>query len=205
MRKSLWFIPLLFAALGVPTVLRADNITYNVNVLVGTGSLTGQITLSGTTLVGYDLTIFDGTKSLIITPANSSPEDFDGSGFNITPTEITFNWSSDDQFSFLAPPPLNPPPPVGPSITGPYNGVFCFSALDHGDCAGQGKAGYASIGSVGGDKADTDLQAESGVEVIATTPEAGTGILLLLGIGLLGLVMRKRIAQGSPLGRLDAS
>jgi hypothetical protein len=182
--------------------LRADDITYNVDVSVGAGSLTGQLTLNGVGtpsvgVVGYDLTLFDGTYSVVLTAANSQFEDANGTGLDITSTEITFNWSSTDQFTLLAPPPASPPPPVGPSITGPYDGVFCFSAKDGGDCAGQGENGYASIGSVGGDGPDTDLQAESGVEVFAVaTPEPGTGILLLFGTGLLLVVMRKRIAHG---------
>jgi len=97
MRKSLWIFPLLVAAIGSPMVSRADDITYNLNVTVGPGSLTGLVTLAGVgtatgpTVVSYDLTLTDETKSKLLTHANSLSEGYDGNGLNIAPSEITFS------------------------------------------------------------------------------------------------------------------
>ena len=70
MRKSLRIIPvlLLFAAIGAPTVARAD-ITYAVDETVGAGSATGFITTNGTLgildtadILNWNLTLNDGTN-----------------------------------------------------------------------------------------------------------------------------------------------
>ena len=70
MRKTLRIIPvlLLFAAIGAPTVARAD-ITYAVDETVGAGSATGFITTDGTIgildtadILNWNLTLNDGTQ-----------------------------------------------------------------------------------------------------------------------------------------------
>jgi hypothetical protein len=214
MRKSVWIMPLLFAAIGSPIVLRADDVTFDVDATVGPGSLTGLLTVagigtpSGPTVVSYDLTLFDGSHSIVLTTANSQFEGFGGyhgTGLEMTPSEITFNWSTTDQFTILAPPPASPPPPAGPSSGpgGTYDGVFCLTASLQGRCANQGEAGYASIGSIDGDGPDTDLQAESGVELFATAvpevPEPSTSSFLLIGVGLLGLMIVRKKRSGRDL------
>jgi len=48
LRKALWIVAFVIAASLTPTVLCADNITYNVDVGVGGDILTGTITTDGT-------------------------------------------------------------------------------------------------------------------------------------------------------------
>ena len=64
MRKSLWIIALVFAAIGAPSVVRADptDITYTVSETVGAGNVTGFITTNGTMGLSIPPTLSIGTS-----------------------------------------------------------------------------------------------------------------------------------------------
>ncbi|MGA2957164.1 MAG: hypothetical protein ABSF48_15750 [Thermodesulfobacteriota bacterium] len=77
MRQRLGIIAIVVAAMVAPAALRADDITYAVNESIGaTGSVNGTITTDGTVgflsasnIVGWDLTLNDGTDTATINSA----------------------------------------------------------------------------------------------------------------------------------------
>ena len=97
MRKTLRIIALVFAASLVPTVLRADNITYDVNVNIGGDILTGTITTDGTigplsagNISSYSLSDSENILGTTFTPATSTIFTFgQTSALYASPTEIT--------------------------------------------------------------------------------------------------------------------
>ena len=188
MRKSLWMVAVVFAAIGAPTVLRAQtDLTYAVNQTVGAGSVTGTITTDGTiggigagNIVGWNLTLADGANTLILTPTNSSVTDSGccGNALTATPTDLTFNfglseeWGS--QFDFNG---------IGPTV-----GSLCISAY----CVSGSGIDISNLESDG----DNVYAGEFSVDNIATvTPEPGTAVLWLTGIGLMIVVMRRAQLQ----------
>ena len=101
MRKTLLITPALvfFAAIVAPTVFEGQDINYTVNQTVGIGSMTGTITTDGTigTLttadtIGWNLTITDGTTTLLLTPSDSFVFD-SGSALSATATAFIWNYS----------------------------------------------------------------------------------------------------------------
>ena len=101
MRKTLLITPALvfFAAIVAPTVFEGQDINYTVNQTVGIGSMTGTITTNGTigTLttadtVSWNITITDGTTTLLLTPSDSSVFD-SGSALSATATALIWNYS----------------------------------------------------------------------------------------------------------------
>src|ERR1700691_5506357 len=102
MRKSLWIIALVFATIPAPTVLRADDITYTVNQMVGPGSVTGFITTDGTTgtlsttdISGWNLTLNDGYgDTTLLTPSNSV-EGVGGSDLTASSSDLMFDFNGD--------------------------------------------------------------------------------------------------------------
>jgi hypothetical protein len=99
MRKSLWIIALIFAAMGAPTVLRAD-ITYGVDLNVGGDIVMGSITTDGTIgqLNTSDITAFSLSDSENFINLNNT-----NAGFNGTPVSIFY--ASQSQLT------INPPTP----------------------------------------------------------------------------------------------
>ena len=79
MRNSLWIIALVFAASFAPTVLRADDITYLVDVADGPDTIIGSITTDGTIgaigagqiFGGYTLTV-TGLNTFTLNGSNST-------------------------------------------------------------------------------------------------------------------------------------
>jgi len=219
-RRILWIIALVFAALIAPTVLRANDITYNVNQTgllpgAGTGSLIGTITTNGATgiLSGADFV----SVNLVVTWSAAPAYVMDGNvcnGFVIgcpsdssTPPTIAF-WCG-----------------TGCGITATASALsFDFTSDATGAYFELQAAGNASqwcirndsectfipdfnngIGILNASSGAVDESSLSGSDyVFATTtatsptPEPGTGGLLLIGVGLLGfmMVMRKRHSLG---------
>jgi L-fucose isomerase-like protein len=105
MRNSL-IIALVFGALVAPPVLKA-NITYEVNLTVGAGSMTGSITTDGTIgalgtgdIVGWNLTLNDGTSIADLTTSNSVTNVI-GTDLTGSLSAILFNFSAGDESQFV--------------------------------------------------------------------------------------------------------
>jgi len=194
MQRSFWIIPALFvfAAIGTPTVLRADTLSYTVNQAVGAGSVTGFITTDGTigtlsaaNIVGWDLTMNDGHGDISdLTQSNSGVADV-GTALTASSSALMFNFSGSPEgtFSFS-------------STSTPFTGALCYDSgtncaipagIDLYDVAGVLPCAYYGC-DVG----------ETGNQVIATaTPEPATAGLALIGLGL-SVLMRKRLALVLP-------
>jgi hypothetical protein len=167
MRKTLWIIPLLFAAIVAPKA-SADSMvgcepttkTGGTLVLGDKNPLTDEAELGsfcpfkGTltfTVMGPD--IFEPKKIPFLDPATGKPAIIDGPG----------------KFSVKGP---------IPDVTGEFKWFAIYTPLDPKD---------------GGPfKSKAEIQE---VKRKLAVPEPGTGALMLLGVGVL-LVTRKRIGQG---------
>ena len=186
MKKALFVVPLLFAALGAAPVVNAD-LTYSVNQGVDTGSISGILTTDGaigtlgeSDIVDWNVTLNDGTAAIDLLPSNSFVGIF-GSDLTASASSLMFNFSGlDDGYFFISDP--NP---------GAEQGAFCYESSDF--CSGF-PAGIV-IFNLGGDNL-FPFAAESGQQTIATvvaTPEPGTAALLLTGLAST-ILIRKRVA-----------
>jgi hypothetical protein len=188
MRKTLWLIALIFAAIAAPTVLRADDIVYSVNHAEGSFGVTGTVTtdgtigtLSSTDIIGWDLTL-NSSPALTLDPGSSTVV-LVGGALSASATQLVFNFTSgfNDNLQFNDSTSsswwhvVSQPPNLG------YNEIA--------ELTGLGGAQYSYISG-------TQAIADQGVPT--RTPEPDTSSLMLIGIGLLGLMMlrRKRISLG---------
>ena len=171
MRKTLWIIPVLFLSTALAsTAARADTI------ITSGGYVTAidGITIAGTT---YDVTF--GTT-----------EDMTFSGNTTGAADAAADISSD----------LNGYDCVTANCYESI-GVYATSTVtDEALGNGSGSWGVGTDTSAGFNA----LVAENGTGAAwaefdpTPTPEPATSSLMLIGLGMLGLVMRKRIAQGLP-------
>lgn len=187
MRRSLSIIPtiLFFAILGAPTISRADDITYDINQTVGTGTVVGTITTNGTLGVLTESDIVGGSVTITglgLSYAAGLPSSifvFSGDDLSATDESLIFNFSGTDD--------------GGLAIAGKSSLNFYWNI---------GTAGFA----LGGDPADpgediydgfteTNTPAESGAVAIGnvvTAPEPATSSLLLFAFAPLALMLVKR-------------
>jgi hypothetical protein len=193
MKVSRLLIPAFFtglitlATLVAPTVSKADDITYAVNQSLLPGGITGTITTDGTLgtlgiadVVGWTLTATNGVTSQVFTPSDSVVL---GSGTDLTATAGTLSLDfSNENYGWLSFQAISPNLGYASWVAGYVPGAY----------------GYISA-NVTDDLYLESIQYESGSQIIATdTPEPSTSGLMLIGLVILGLVMRKRIAQTFP-------
>jgi hypothetical protein len=98
MRKSMWIMGFVIAASLTPSIVRADNITYDVNINLGGDILTGTITTDGQLgqltagdISSYSLTDSQNLLGATLTPANSTLDPTGATQIRLfaSPTQIT--------------------------------------------------------------------------------------------------------------------
>jgi hypothetical protein len=114
-------LALLSLMLGAASICGAGPITYNVNLTIGPGNVTGFIetdgmigTLAETNIVNYNLLLSDPNPKNTFGPADLNCSfacnffGFSGSDLSATPTELLFNFSGTDAGGFaISDPSLN--------------------------------------------------------------------------------------------------
>ena len=190
------FVLITALLLGGASICSAADITYNVNLTIGAGSVTGHIVTDGTTvgfgtnnIVGWNLLVNDGFTSFDINSSSPysaySEYPVDNPALSATPTQLTFDFdvvSNDSFLDFVG--------SAGPFAPG-YE--LCFEASPNtcwsGVPAGAEQINYFTYTGVGDVTLYTPL---SGPQVIGTVPEPATTALLGGSLlGLFGVVRRK--------------
>jgi hypothetical protein len=175
---------LVSAAMVSPSLLRADNITYNIDQTVGAGSVTGTITTDGTigvlntggvidgpvgfagNIVGVNLVLSDGTNT---EPLSGGIFTSLGSDLIASATDLTFDFGAPDA--------------GGLALYSGYSNYdqLCYSA----NCGG------ISIYNVGLD-GQTVAISETGTQVIGTVPDAsGLSLAGITALGIIGAFRKK--------------
>ncbi len=202
-----WTLTLLSLALGAASLCSAATITYNVNLTVGTASVSGDITTDGTIGVinGDNLPSNILNWNLVLTSSSNStlcsgkPCTFDligpngivgsfgeqldinhGVDLSATTTQLLFNFSgTDGGYIFFE---------TGASA------AVCFETTT--DCLSSAFGAGESLYVGGVFSGDYELTSLSGTQVIGTATGSGSGTpepstLVLLGAGIMLLGFRK--------------
>jgi hypothetical protein len=224
MRKSLWIVPVLFlfATVGArsahaDTIVQVtiSNLTFNGNNTCGSGTALCTQTLSAsfqwdnttnTYVAGSNsFTTSGGLGTSFSLPA-SLPK-FEGSfqGVEWNVVNLAGNATLGVNLGELTGPFT---PPLQPLITGVYtpDNVFGLFPSAVGTYEAYVSCGPSSpcISEGFGPAATFNTGGTVSVTAVAT-PESGTASLMLIGIGLVLVAMRKRIARCVPTGCLNAS
>ncbi len=181
MHKSLWVIPILFLALGTPFA-RADTLaTYDINFTCTSGT-TCILPSSGT--FTYDETTDAFTVFEVVwDSSNINLEPVANAGPSLVGTKLSCLGSATggaETFLLMTSCPFSGPyePWLAPS-----GGTFAFSASVSGSSYASIRAGSLSSG-------DTQSWGDF---TVTETPEPATYILMLTGMGMVLLAMRKAI------------
>ena len=172
---------LVSAAMVSPSLLRADNITYNINQTVGAGSVTGTITTDGTigalntggvidgpvgfagNIVAVNLVLSDGTNT---EPLSGGIFSSLGSGLIASATDLTFDFGAPGGFVL-------------------YSWYSNYDQLCYSNTCG------ISIYNVGLD-GQTVAISETGTQVIGTVPEASSlSLAEITALGIVGAFRKK--------------
>jgi hypothetical protein len=156
-------------------VCQADSITYNVDQVIGSGSVVGTITTDGTIgilgagdITGWNLELNGLGASTNLTNSNSGVVDT-GADVTATSTNLFFNFSGGDT-SILA-----------FVVTRGAGTVYYCDATSSGECL-QG----ASVSPISFSDPSFQNEAESGNQIIGSTPLPSTWLMLLSGFVGLG-------------------
>lgn len=186
-----------FAAVGVlsalfaaTSVASAAPVTYVVNRIIGAGSVTGFIETDGANgvltaadFIDWNLLLFDGTSTFDLTgplSGNNSAVFVQGADTEAFGTDLMFNFSGVDNGIFLFQQGLFSP-----------NHYYC-DASQPGPCFPGETVVPISVSA--GYQNDPDLRGIVVIGETAGTPEPGTCLLLLSG---LGVAVRSRRLLGS--------
>lgn len=181
MRKAIWTLSLVCAAIFAPPDMRAN--VYFVDLTIGAGSLAGSITTDGTigaldtsNIVAWDLALNDGTSVISLTNSNSVAQVI-GADLTASPSALFFNFSGIDygQFDFYN------------QTSEPNFGTVCIEDLNN-NCGGDSSSIVLYDLDQDGLYASSDL---SGNQQISG-PEPVSAALWLTGIGAMILVRRRR-------------
>jgi hypothetical protein len=180
-------------ALCAVTPSKANPIIYNVNLTIGSGSVTGTITTDGTLgvlakadITDWNLTLSDGTHTQTLLDNSQSVENIRGTGVSATAGGLFFNLSSTDNPSDFI-------------FSYPSVAFVCWNGAN-GNCAnGLNSASFLFVDPSHENVVPGTGSIEIGVASTAAVPGplVGTGLpgLILAGGGLLGWWRRKRKAQ----------
>jgi len=190
---------LALAVALVPTVLRASDITYTVDEIIGSGSATGTITTDGaigllgtSDIVDWNLILNDGSNSTfnLQGPAsgNNSQDLITGSDLSASATQLVFDFSSGDGGFFL----------LENSMIGDTGPFICYT----GDLCSMFPTAGISLATQDGES-DTIGVALSDPTVIgsvdSTTPEPSSLLLFGTGLAILSGTLRRKLTRKSQL------
>jgi hypothetical protein len=171
----------LSVLLAAASICHGAALTYNVDLSIGLGTLTGDIVTDGTlgvlgmsNIIDWNLTANDGIHSFDLNSA-SSVRAMDGDAVSATATQMFFNFSTTtDSYMFF-------------ESFAAAGGYACFvNAPNMGHCAPVGAAEETIVYGVGNEYTSTPLV---GTQLIASqgsaVPEPSTLALLVAGLALL--------------------
>jgi hypothetical protein len=169
---------------------RASDITYDVDLTVGAGSVSGFIETDGTTtgplsdsdIVSWNLLLNNSVTTFDLTPSNSAI-DIEGSDVTATATQLFFNFGASDNGNFIIEYPY-----VGSDAT-----FVCFeSSLD---CTYTPAGISLAIGNHLPEGAQ-QITAYSTNAVIGTAVPEPSSVMVLSALLAAALVARRQIARG---------
>jgi hypothetical protein len=187
-RQTIAALAFALAPLGVNGAYAAT-ITYSINQIIGPGSVIGTITTDGTigtlsavNIVGFNLTLNDGSNAVnLISPnasvfvnknAGSSLGTPGGVDLTASAISLMFNYSGSDSGDFI----------IASSVS-----ELCYTAVSN--CWGPTGVGLYNVNGDG----QSVYIAQTGNQIIGNAiPEPATWALMLVGFGAMGLTIRGR-------------
>ena len=181
----------LAALFAVTLGAYASPITYNVTRVIGSGTVTGTITTDGNTgvltsadITGWNLTLFDGTNTFVLSGPPLDQVIVVGSDLTATSTQLLFDFSGSDGGLFGL-------------QQGLFSGFhyYCASAVGNIDCLPGESVVPISVFQTGWQNVPRTGNLVIGqVPTTSAVPEPGS--LALLGSGILTAfgVLRRRLA-----------
>jgi PEP-CTERM motif len=196
MRNSLWIIALLFAVVVAPNAHANNIIDYTINFT----SNQGDVASSGT--LEYDSTIPSVTASIV----------WEGQTFGFSDANLVAGLDGNSSFTgctgtaeALAFNVLNGCAGTMNWFGDNFNGADYLQlyVIQGAPCGSTLESGYPCYDGFAPPLAGLDVPYSGGTFTLTAvdptpTPEPSTCSFILLGAGMLGLLMRKRLAQGLP-------